>query len=165
MFFRNVYIHCRNMRCHNTKYSSKCDCCLQYNSAAVNWCRLFLGTPRSSPAIQFHCLLHYGHAGGSAPPPTRGLRVVCVYWSVVLHHNSRPETIDPSGVWKERTKGSAVADTCRVWEIAGCSLARKIGCHVRRILGWYFRDGPRPFSSSGVLCIVHDNPFSVLNAK
>ena len=48
---------------------------------------------------------------GAAHLPQPGVCVSSLYIDP-LYHNSRPETIDPSGVWKERTKGSAVADTC-----------------------------------------------------
>jgi len=83
-----------------------------------------------------------------------------------LYHNSRPETIDPSGVWKERTKGSAARDTCLLClRNSGLQSCPEIGFRLRRILGSYFRNSPCPFSSSGVLCIVHDNQFSLLNAK
>ena len=99
------------MRCHNTKYISKCDCCLQCTLAGVNWSRLFLWTPRSSPAIQVSLPVALWACWGQRTSPKPGGCVSSLYIDP-LYHNSRPETIDPSGVWKERTKGSAAAYTC-----------------------------------------------------
>lgn len=153
------------MQCHNTKYSSKCDCCLHCILEVVNWSWLFLGTPRSPPAIQVSLPVALWACWGQHTSPNPGVACrLCILIRCTATAVPKPLTRVVSGRKEQRVLPRQTR-VCCVWEIAGCNLARKIGCHVRRILGSYFRNSPRPFSSSGFLCIVRDNPFSLLNAK